>query len=154
MFVPIVTLGLLGVTLTALLRIAERHVAPWTAASQGRLIDLAGPKGRRKEHTCRTGINRFMCRRSLRACSRWRMPVALPRRRPARPCARSTSGSRLRRRTVHTAPYVAKELGFFARRCIDANIIQFEGGQSATANAAAVQGSAIVVASTSRSGAG
>ena len=34
MFVPIVTLGLLGVTLTALLRVAERHVAPWTAASQ------------------------------------------------------------------------------------------------------------------------
>ena len=45
---------------------------------------------------------------------------------------------------VHTSPYVAKELGFFAKRCIDANIIQFEGGQSATANAAAVQGSAIV----------
>jgi ABC-type nitrate/sulfonate/bicarbonate transport system substrate-binding protein len=45
---------------------------------------------------------------------------------------------------VHTAPYVAKELGFFAKRCIDANIIQFEGGQSATANAAAVQGSAII----------
>jgi NitT/TauT family transport system permease protein len=34
MFVPIVTLGLLGVTLTALLRYAEKHVAPWTAASQ------------------------------------------------------------------------------------------------------------------------
>ncbi len=34
MFVPIVTLGLLGVTLTALLRVAERYVAPWTAASQ------------------------------------------------------------------------------------------------------------------------
>jgi NitT/TauT family transport system permease protein len=34
MFVPIVTLGLLGVTLTALLRLAERYVAPWTAASQ------------------------------------------------------------------------------------------------------------------------
>ena len=32
MFVPIVTLGLLGVTLTALLRVAERHVAPWTTA--------------------------------------------------------------------------------------------------------------------------
>jgi ABC-type nitrate/sulfonate/bicarbonate transport system substrate-binding protein len=32
---------------------------------------------------------------------------------------------------VHTSPYVAKELGFFAKRCIDANIIQFEGGQSA-----------------------
>ncbi len=45
---------------------------------------------------------------------------------------------------VHTAPYVAKELGLFAKRCIDATIIQFEGGQSATANAAAVQGSAII----------
>src|ERR671928_36042 len=45
---------------------------------------------------------------------------------------------------VHTSPYVAKELGFFAKYCIDANIIQFEGGQSATSNAAAVQGSAIV----------
>ena len=29
---------------------------------------------------------------------------------------------------VHTAPYVAKALGFFAKRCIDANIIQFDGG--------------------------
>lgn len=45
---------------------------------------------------------------------------------------------------VHTSPYIAKELGFFAKRCIEANIIQFEGGQSATSNAAAVQGSAIV----------
>jgi NitT/TauT family transport system substrate-binding protein len=45
---------------------------------------------------------------------------------------------------VHTAPYVAKDLGFFAKRCIDANILQFEGGQSATSNAAAAQGSAIV----------
>jgi NitT/TauT family transport system permease protein len=34
MFVPIVTLGLLGVTLTALLRMAEKWVAPWTAAGQ------------------------------------------------------------------------------------------------------------------------
>jgi sulfonate transport system permease protein len=34
MFVPIVTLGLLGVTLTALLRLVERHVAPWTLASE------------------------------------------------------------------------------------------------------------------------
>ena len=33
MFVPIVTLGLLGVTLTALLRFVEMRVAPWTAAS-------------------------------------------------------------------------------------------------------------------------
>jgi sulfonate transport system permease protein len=34
MFVPIVTLGLLGVTLTALLRLCETWVAPWTAATQ------------------------------------------------------------------------------------------------------------------------
>jgi NitT/TauT family transport system permease protein len=34
MFVPIVTLGILGVTLTALLRLAERFVAPWTNASE------------------------------------------------------------------------------------------------------------------------
>jgi NitT/TauT family transport system permease protein len=34
MFVPIVTLGLLGVTLTALLRVLERSVAPWTLASE------------------------------------------------------------------------------------------------------------------------
>jgi NitT/TauT family transport system substrate-binding protein len=45
---------------------------------------------------------------------------------------------------VHTAPYVAKELGFFAKRCIDAKIVQFEGGASATSSAAAAQGSAIV----------
>lgn len=34
MFVPIVTLGLLGVTLTAILRMAERWVAPWTLAAE------------------------------------------------------------------------------------------------------------------------
>ena len=45
---------------------------------------------------------------------------------------------------VHTSPYVAKELGFFAKRCIDATIVQFEGGQSQTANVAAAQGSAII----------
>lgn len=45
---------------------------------------------------------------------------------------------------VHTSPYIAKELGLFAKRCIDANIIQFEGGQSATSAAAASQGTAIV----------
>jgi ABC-type nitrate/sulfonate/bicarbonate transport system permease component len=33
MFVPIMTLGLLGVTLTALLRLLEVRVAPWTAAT-------------------------------------------------------------------------------------------------------------------------
>ena len=45
---------------------------------------------------------------------------------------------------VHTAPYVAKALGYFAKRCIDANIIQFEGGSSAASTAAASQGSAMV----------
>jgi ABC-type nitrate/sulfonate/bicarbonate transport system substrate-binding protein len=44
---------------------------------------------------------------------------------------------------VHTAPYIAKALGFFAKRCIDATVVQFEGGQSATAGAAVAQGSAI-----------
>jgi NitT/TauT family transport system permease protein len=34
MFVPIVTLGLLGVSLTALLRVLEVQVAPWTAAGK------------------------------------------------------------------------------------------------------------------------
>jgi sulfonate transport system permease protein len=33
MFVPIVTLGLLGVTLTALVRVLELQVAPWTASA-------------------------------------------------------------------------------------------------------------------------
>jgi ABC-type nitrate/sulfonate/bicarbonate transport system substrate-binding protein len=45
---------------------------------------------------------------------------------------------------VHTSPYVAKELGFFAKRCIEPNIVQFEGGQSTTSAAAAAQGTAIV----------
>jgi NitT/TauT family transport system substrate-binding protein len=45
---------------------------------------------------------------------------------------------------VHTTPYVAKELGLFAKHCIDANIIQFDGGGSPAAKAAAVQGSALV----------
>jgi len=34
MFVPIVTLGILGVTLTALLRVLEIKVAPWTASDK------------------------------------------------------------------------------------------------------------------------
>src|SRR5262245_12176102 len=48
---------------------------------------------------------------------------------------------------VHTSPYVAKGLGFFAKRCIEPNIIQFEGGQSATSIAAGAQGTAIVAVS-------
>ena len=42
------------------------------------------------------------------------------------------------------APHVAKALGYFEKRCIDANIVQFEGGQSQTSAVAAAQGSAIV----------
>jgi NitT/TauT family transport system substrate-binding protein len=45
---------------------------------------------------------------------------------------------------VHTSPFVAKALGYFAKHCIEPNIIQFEGGQSQTANVAAAQGSAII----------
>jgi NitT/TauT family transport system substrate-binding protein len=44
---------------------------------------------------------------------------------------------------VHTAPYIAKALGFFAKRCIDANIIQFDGGAAGTSVTAVGQGSAI-----------
>ncbi|SRR5579884_400772 len=33
MFVPVVVLGILGITLTALLRLAERKIAPWTVAA-------------------------------------------------------------------------------------------------------------------------
>jgi NitT/TauT family transport system substrate-binding protein len=44
---------------------------------------------------------------------------------------------------VHTAPYVAKALGLFAKRCIDANIIQFDGGLAGTSVTAVGQGTAI-----------
>src|ERR1700731_5476904 len=44
---------------------------------------------------------------------------------------------------MHTAPYIAKALGFFAKRCIDANIIQFDGGLAGTSVTAVGQGSAI-----------
>ena len=45
---------------------------------------------------------------------------------------------------VHTTPYVAKELGLFEKYCIDASIIQFDGGGSPAARAAAAQGTALV----------
>ena len=45
---------------------------------------------------------------------------------------------------VHTTPYVARELGLFAKHCIDVNIIQFDGGGSPAAKAAAAQGTALV----------
>ncbi len=44
---------------------------------------------------------------------------------------------------VHTAPFIAKALGFFAKRCVDANIIQFDGGAAGTAVTAVGQGTAI-----------
>jgi NitT/TauT family transport system substrate-binding protein len=55
---------------------------------------------------------------------------------------------------VHTSPHVAKELGFFAKRCIDANIIHFEGGSSATSTAAVAQGKAIANVTDTMVGAG
>ena len=44
---------------------------------------------------------------------------------------------------VHTAPFVAKALGFFAKHCVDANIIQFDGGAAGTSVTAVGQGTAI-----------
>jgi NitT/TauT family transport system substrate-binding protein len=44
---------------------------------------------------------------------------------------------------VHTTPFVAQALGLFAKRCIEANIIQFEGSGSPAAKAAIAQGMAI-----------
>jgi len=44
---------------------------------------------------------------------------------------------------AHTTPIVAKVLGLFAKHCIDATILQFEGGGSPAAKAAIAQGTAI-----------
>jgi NitT/TauT family transport system substrate-binding protein len=44
---------------------------------------------------------------------------------------------------AHTTPHVAKALGLFAKHCIDATILQFDGGQSPAALAAVNQGTAI-----------
>jgi NitT/TauT family transport system substrate-binding protein len=44
---------------------------------------------------------------------------------------------------AHTPPFVARGLGFFAKRCIDANIVQFEGGLSQTSLTAIAQGAAM-----------
>lgn len=44
---------------------------------------------------------------------------------------------------VHTAPYVAKALGLFAKHCVDANIIQFDGGAAGTSVTAVAQGTAL-----------
>lgn len=44
---------------------------------------------------------------------------------------------------VHTAPFVAKALGYFAKRCLDVNIIQFDGGAAGTSVTAVAQGAAV-----------
>ena len=44
---------------------------------------------------------------------------------------------------VHTSPFVARGLGYFAKHCIDANIVQFEGGLSQTSLTAVAQGAAM-----------
>ncbi len=44
---------------------------------------------------------------------------------------------------VHTPVFVARALGLFTRRCIDAEIVEFEGGASAANLAAVVQGQAL-----------
>src|SRR5882672_12967184 len=48
---------------------------------------------------------------------------------------------------VHTTIYVAKELGLFAKHCIDANIIQFDGGSSPAASVALTQGNTFATVS-------
>jgi NitT/TauT family transport system substrate-binding protein len=44
---------------------------------------------------------------------------------------------------VHTPVYVARALGIFARHCIDAEVVEFEGGASVANLAAVVQGQAV-----------
>ncbi len=44
---------------------------------------------------------------------------------------------------LHTPAYVAKELGLFARHCVDAKIVAFEGAGSASAMVAVAQGKVI-----------
>jgi ABC-type nitrate/sulfonate/bicarbonate transport system substrate-binding protein len=44
---------------------------------------------------------------------------------------------------IHTAPYVAKALGYFAKHCVDPNIVEFNGGTVGTIVAAISQGHTI-----------
>src|SRR5438105_7715402 len=55
---------------------------------------------------------------------------------------------------VHTSPFVARGLGLFAKHCIDANIVQFEGGLSQTSLTAVAQGAAMGPLNESAIGAG
>jgi NitT/TauT family transport system substrate-binding protein len=49
---------------------------------------------------------------------------------------------------VHTPIYVARALGIFTRHCIDAEIVEFEGGASAANLASVVQGQAMATINT------
>ena len=49
---------------------------------------------------------------------------------------------------VHTPIYVARALGIFAKHCIDAEIVEFEGGASAANLASVVQGQALATINT------
>ncbi len=55
---------------------------------------------------------------------------------------------------VHTPPFVARALGYFAKRCIDANILQFEGGLSASNLTAVAQGTVMASLNEAAIGAG
>jgi NitT/TauT family transport system substrate-binding protein len=44
---------------------------------------------------------------------------------------------------VHTPPFVAKDLGYFAKHCVDAELLQFEGGLSQTMRVALSSGEAM-----------
>src|SRR3981081_1002815 len=55
---------------------------------------------------------------------------------------------------VHTPPFVARALGYFAKRCIDANIVQFEGGLPQPPVPAAARGAAMGPRNESAIGAG
>ena len=140
MFVPIVTLGLLGVTLTALLRMVEKRVAPWTAASRARLGSSEASDNNnaalREEHDNANHPTRMPCASVSPPRSRSSTTAAFAQSAPNCPTMRKINigVSVAPPNVVHTSPYVAKELGFFAKRCIDANIVQFEGGQSQTSN--------------------
>ena len=55
---------------------------------------------------------------------------------------------------VLATPFVARGLGLFAKHCIDANLVQFEGGLSQTSLTAVAQGAAIGPLNESAIGAG
>jgi NitT/TauT family transport system substrate-binding protein len=44
---------------------------------------------------------------------------------------------------VHTPPFVARDLGLFAKHCVDAELLQFEGGLSQTMRVAITKGEAM-----------